>query len=148
VPYHLWHEADPRKTAIVQASLNTYKHELLTPNMRGTPIFQQHGQDDDNVPVYHSRRMHQLVGEEDWWTDYIEVPGKGHWWEGVMTEAWLSGFLTHFLNEQPWIPVLPYTFSVVVANPGDTGPKGGIAIDQLEEPDRYARYHAPQITVY
>jgi hypothetical protein len=145
VPYHMWHEADPRKTAMVQASLNTYKHELLIANMRGTPIFQQHGRDDDNVPVYHSRRMHQLVGEEDWWTDYFEIPGKGHWWDGVMTEGALSGFLTHFLDEQPSIPELPFSFSVVVANPGDTGPRGGIVVDQLEEPDRYAVVWSPSM---
>ncbi|KAA8913215.1 hypothetical protein FN846DRAFT_772479 [Sphaerosporella brunnea] len=139
VPYHMWHEAEPRKTAMIQTSLSSYRHELLTANMRGTPIFQQHGQDDDNVPVYHSRRMHQLVGEENWYTDYYEVSGKGHWWEGVMTEGSLSGFLTHFLNEQPSIPELPYTFSMVVANPGDTGSRGGIVVDQLAEPDRIGR---------
>jgi dipeptidyl aminopeptidase/acylaminoacyl peptidase len=65
--------------AIVFASLNTYKNELFTSNMVGTPILQQHGQDDDNVPVFHSRRMSQLVSEAGWTTDYWEIPGRGHW---------------------------------------------------------------------
>lgn len=127
---------------MVLASLNTYNHELLTPNMLGTPILQQHGQDDDNVPVYHSRRMHQLVGEADWLTQYLEIPGQRHWWEGVMTDGALSGFLTRHLDETPVIPDLPNMFSLVVANPADTGSRGGIVVDQLEEPDRYVQYNA------
>ena len=138
VSYNLWHEADPRKTAMVQAALNPYRHELLTANMRGTPILQQHGSDDDNVPVYHSRRMHQLVAEEDWFTDYREIPGRGHWWDGAMTDGELPQFLTYYLDaEKPEIPLLPTKFSVVVASPGNMGARGGIVVDQLEEPDRY-----------
>lgn len=75
----MWHEADPKKMAVILASLNTYKHELLTENMVGTPILQQHGQEDDNVPAFHSRRMSQLVSEAGWETKYWEIPGKGHW---------------------------------------------------------------------
>ena len=137
VPYHMWHEADPRKSTAVLASLSSYRHELLVPNMLGTPILQQHGQDDDNVPVYHSRRMHQLIGEADWTSQYAEIPGKGHWWDGVMTEEAVSDFLVHHLDKAPVMPELPARFSLVVANPADTGPRGGIAVDQLEEPDRY-----------
>jgi len=137
VPYHMWHEADPRKSAIVLAAMNSYKHELLAPNVRGTPVLQQHGRDDDNVPVYHSRRMHQLIAEEDWLTEYWEIPDRGHWWEGVMTDHGLPEFLTHHLNDKPVIPALPGKFSLVVANPADMGPRGGIVVDQLEEPDRY-----------
>lgn len=137
VPYHMWHESDPRKNAIVLASLNSYKHELLAPNVRGTPVLQQHGRDDDNVPVYHSRRMHQLIAEEDWLTEYWEIPHKGHWWEGVMTDSRLPEFLRHHLNDKPVVPELPDKFSLVVANPADMGSRGGIIVDQLEEPDRY-----------
>lgn len=139
IPYHMWHEADPRKSAVVLASLSSYRHELLVPNMLGTPILQQHGQDDDNVPVYHSRRMHQLIGEADWASQYAEIPGKGHWWEGVMTEEAVSEFLVHHLAKSPVIPELPTRFSLVVASPADTGPRGGIVVDQLEEPDRYVQ---------
>ncbi|KAF8544465.1 hypothetical protein BDD12DRAFT_872710 [Trichophaea hybrida] len=139
VPYHMWHEADPRKSAMILASLNTYKHELLTPNMLGTPILQQHGQDDDNVPVYHSRRMHQLIGEADWLTQYLEIPGQRHWWEGVMTDGELPRFLKRYLEEIPEIPDLTNRFSLVITNPADTGSRGGIVVDQLEEPDRIGR---------
>lgn len=79
VPYHLWHESDPKKMSIILASLNSYKHEILSGNIAGTPIIQQHGQEDDNVPVFHSRRMSQLLTETGWTTDYLELPGRGHW---------------------------------------------------------------------
>lgn len=75
----MWHEADPKKMATILASLNTYKHELLASNAVGTPILQQHGREDDNVPTFHSRRMAQLVSEVGWETNYWEIPGKGHW---------------------------------------------------------------------
>lgn len=74
---HMWHKADPKKMATISASLNTYKHELLAGNVVGTPILQQHGREDDNVPTPHSRRMPQLVSEVGWETDYRGVPGKG-----------------------------------------------------------------------
>lgn len=136
VPYTMWHEADPRKMAIVLASLNNYKHELLAPNVVGTPILQQHGEEDDNVPVYHSRRMHQLIEEAGGSSQYSEISGKGHWWEGVMTEGLLPEFLSLALNEHSEIPALPKKFSIVVANPANMASRGGIIVDQLEEPDR------------
>jgi hypothetical protein len=136
----MWHEADPRKSAMTLASLNTYKHELLAANSAGIPLLQQHGQDDDNVPTYESRRMHQLINESNWSSDYWEMAGRGHWWEGVMTDGGLPEFLSRYLNDDiPSLPDVPHEFSLIVGNPGDTGPKGGIAIDQLEEPDRYIR---------
>lgn len=139
VPYNMWHEVDPRKMAMVFASLNTYRNELLVGNIVGTPVLQQHGQGDDNVPVFHSRRMSQLVCESDWETEYLEIPGQGHWWEGVMTDGRLGSFLEYYLQEKPEIQTLPDTFSVVVASPADTGARGGIVVDQLEIPDQIGR---------
>lgn len=79
VPYHMWHEVDPRKMAVILMSLNTYRTELLCGNIVGTPVLQQHGQDDDNVPIFHSRRMSQLAYESGWETEYLEILGRGHW---------------------------------------------------------------------
>jgi pimeloyl-ACP methyl ester carboxylesterase len=44
VSYELWQPADPRRTAVLSASLNSYRHEMLMPNVQGIPIQQQHGQ--------------------------------------------------------------------------------------------------------
>lgn len=76
----MWHETDPRKTAILMASLNSYKHELLVENFAGTPIMQLHGELDDNVPTFHSRRMALLALESGYETEYYEAPGRGHWY--------------------------------------------------------------------
>lgn len=57
-------------------------------------------------------------------------------WEGVMAEASLPEFLTFHLNEKPELPPLPQKFVIIVANPGDMGPRGGIQIDQLESYDQ------------
>lgn len=80
VSYELWQPADPRRTAIISASLNSYRHEMLLENTRGIPIQQQHGGVDDNVPTYHSRFLAQqlvLVGAN---SSYNEVPNQNHWW--------------------------------------------------------------------
>jgi pimeloyl-ACP methyl ester carboxylesterase len=44
VPYELWQPADPRRIAVLSASLNSYRHEILMSNVYGIPIQQQHGQ--------------------------------------------------------------------------------------------------------
>jgi predicted esterase len=44
VPYELWQPADPRRTAVLSASLNSYRHEMLMANVYGIPVQQQHGE--------------------------------------------------------------------------------------------------------
>lgn len=81
VSYELWQPADPRRTAVLSASLNSYRHEMLMVNARGIPVLQQHGVIDDNVPAYHSRFLAEqlvLAGAD---SSYNEVPKQNHWWE-------------------------------------------------------------------
>jgi hypothetical protein len=80
--------------------------------------------------------MHELMGFTGWPSEYHELPGRGHWFEGVMT----TSNLLRFYNEtsagrRP--PLLPLEFSVVIPNSGDMGSKFGIAVDQLQSPDQY-----------
>lgn len=81
VSYELWQPADPRRIAVLSASLNSYRHELLMANVRGIPIQQQHGEIDDNVPAYHSRFLaeHLILAGAN--SSYNEVPQQNHWWE-------------------------------------------------------------------
>jgi predicted esterase len=81
VPYELWQPADPRRTAVVSASLNSYRHEMLMANVQGIPIQQQHGEIDDNVPAYNSRFLSQQLYLAGANSSYNEVPGRNHWWE-------------------------------------------------------------------
>lgn len=53
-----------------------------------------------------------------------------------MVDGRLPPFLKHYLEEDPVISDLPDKFSVIVANPADTGARGGIVIDQLCIPDQ------------
>ena len=136
MPYTFWVVADPAISAIVQKSLAEYRHELLVDNFAGIPILDQHGSTDDNVPVFHSRRMLQLTSETSSPINYIELPDKGHWYDGVMTTSPLRDFYNHILNDESLMPYIPRCFSMVVRNPGDMGSRHGLVVDQLISPDQ------------
>ena len=139
VPYSFWRETDPRRMAIVHASMNSYRHELLAANAKYISTLQQHGSADDNVPPYHSRRMNQLLEETGSLSKYDEVTGQGHWCEGVMTTELLREFYEEHLRPSKPTSKVPMNFSVVVANPADTGPKFGLQVDQLLVPGQLGR---------
>lgn len=147
VSFHLWHEADPRITSILHTSLANYRHELLLENFAGIPVLQQHGGADDNVPVFHSRRLSQLIDQTGYPTEYIEMPGKGHWFDGIMTTSLLREFYVQVLGKNEIGPERPPRFSMVVANPGDMGSRGGIIVDQLESPDQLGRIAVERCTI-
>jgi hypothetical protein len=136
VPYCLWQEAEPHLSSILQASRSSFKHELLLENLQAIPVMQQHGSDDENVPAYHSRLMHGLMEFTGWPSLYHELPGMGHWFDGVMTTSTLLEFYREVIRG--WRrPSVPLEFSIVIPNSGDMGSKFGIFVDQLQSPDRY-----------
>lgn len=141
VPYQFWHEADPLITSVLQASMNSYRHELLVDNFNGIPVLQQHGSADDNVPVYHSRHMNQLISVSTGSSKYVELSGVGHWFDGVMTTMPLREFYEHWLDRKQAALELPMRFTIVVANPGDMGSRAGIVVDQLVSPGQFGRIH-------
>lgn len=147
VPYELWQPADPRRTAVIGASLNSYRHEMLMANARGIPIQQQHGEIDNNVPAYHSRflaQQLQLAGSN---SSYNEVPDHVHWWDGVMTTPELIAFYYNQTNNEHKLPRQLDEFSIVVGDPGEMGSKGGVKVTQLEDPGQYGRVHVKGRTV-
>ena len=127
---------DPKVTAVMQSSLTSYRHELLTENFAGIPIMQQHGGNDDNVPVYHSRRMSQLINQSNWASEYVELPGKGHWFTGAMTTRTLRTFYSTMLSNKTRSPSLPQRLRIVVPASGEMGSRAGIVVDQLVSPDQ------------
>ncbi|KAL9078478.1 MAG: hypothetical protein Q9157_002599 [Trypethelium eluteriae] len=147
VPYGTWRSMDPKRQGILQASLNSYRHELLADNLKGIPIIQQHGSADDNVPVWHSRAMHEYIEQAVGRSSYFELPGETHWFDGIMTTEPMRNFYkanlptpgerleSSRLDQQSQSE----KFSLVVANPADTGSKNGIIVLQLESPDQYGR---------
>jgi hypothetical protein len=140
VPYQMWAEADPRVMCMLQTSLRSFRHELLVANFAGVPVLQQHGSADSNVPAFHSRRMNQLVSQsaKDTSHDYSELEGRGHWYDGVMTSLPLRKFYANLLGVGGE-PKLPQTFSIVVSNPADMGPRGGLVVDQMITPDQLGK---------
>ena len=136
----MWNEADPRVTMCLQSALRSFRHEILLDNFIGIPIMLQHGSADDNVPVFHSRRLYQLIRQREHLgrSRYVELEGKGHWYDGVMTTPNLEQFLDNVLKDADY-PQLPLHFNIVIANPADMGPRGGLSVDRLINPDEMGR---------
>jgi predicted esterase len=141
VPYELWQPADPRRTAIISGSLNSYRHEMLMPNTRGVPIQQQHGEIDDNVPAYHSRFLAQQIHLAGATSSYSEIQGKKHWWDTIMKTPDLVDFYKTQAQNKDILPRRLDDFSFVVGDPGDMGSKCGVKVTQLEEPGQYGKVH-------
>ena len=139
VPFHLWQEADPLQSAILQVARSNYRHELLVDNLAGLPILQQHGSADDNVPVYHSRLMNALLAQVGHQANYSEVQGWGHWVDGAMTTQSMKGFYLSHLKCKSSQKQAPSRFSFIVPNSHDMGSLYGICIDQLSSPDRMGK---------
>lgn len=131
----MWQGSDPIILSIIQKSRSSFKHELLLDNTAGIPILQQHGSDDDNVPVYHSRLMHELLEQAQWPSQFIELPGKGHWFEGIMTTPPLLKFYEENSASTYRLGV-PLVFTLTIPPSGDIGSVYGIHVDQLKSPDR------------
>ncbi|KAI7545227.1 alpha/beta-hydrolase [Hortaea werneckii] len=143
VPYTFWRIADPGKDAVIQASLNSYRHELLLANAKGIPVLQQHGSEDDNVPPYHSRLLSEILEQAGVATEYYEMPGKPHWWDGAMTTKPLQNFYRRVLDAPLKLSSLAQNndFVVVSTSQGDMGPKNGVSILSTITPGQLAKIH-------
>ena len=121
---------------VLQSSLVDYRHELFIDNFAGIPVLQQHGRTDDNVPVYHSRRMSQLISQSKWTSQYVELPDIGHWFDGVMTTKPLRDFYDSVLSLDGNNENLPQHFRIIASASGNSGSRAGIIVDQLTSPDQ------------
>lgn len=142
VPFQMWREVDPRLIGIIQAASSGFQHEILVSNTKGIPIFQEHGGADDNVSPYHSRRMNQLISETGWTSEYYEIPGQSHWFDGIMTTAPLQDFYEKHLRKTTTDDL--HNFTLTVANIGDTHSKGGVSIGQVFIPGQLAKVKVVQ----
>ena len=107
----------------------------------GVPLLEQHGGADDNVPAFNSRRMYQLISQtaDMGLSQYVELKGQGHWFDGVMSTTPLRNFYFNVLDHATERATLPLNFSIVVANPADMGSRGGILVDQLRTPNQLGK---------
>ncbi|KAH7089554.1 hypothetical protein FB567DRAFT_590365 [Paraphoma chrysanthemicola] len=139
VPYELWQPADPRRIAVVSGSINSYRHEMLMANAKGIIIQQQHGEIDDNVPAYNSRLLAQQLQLAGANSSYNELPDKNHYYDGIMTTPVLTDFYYSQARNDAVLPRKLEQFTIVVADPGDMGSKGGIRVLQLHDPGQYGK---------
>lgn len=137
----MWRESNPQIISVIQASLQSFRHELLVSNFKGIPLMLQHGGADDNVPVFHSRRMNHLISNANGEAScgYSELEGKGHWFDGVMVTSPLRKIYDTILDGRAALPTLPQSFTIVVANPADMGFRGGLVVDQLDAPNQLGK---------
>ncbi|CAG8556557.1 9213_t:CDS:10, partial [Ambispora gerdemannii] len=158
VPYYWNSEAhiDP----ILQAAKNN--NDLYTSNLTGIPILVRTGSEDDNVPPIHSRSLVRLVDEHshnnnDNEIKLIEDPGKGHWFDGVLSDDKIQPFFDKHLyqkdenegaineaefyrNFSKGLFSQKKEFTLTLINPAGCGTKGGVQIEQLETPYRLAKF--------
>ena len=111
-------------------------------NVSGIPVLLQHGSADENVPTFHSRRMNLLIKQKNLLPPlpkYAELSGKSHWFKGVMTTPILLRFYQDVLGGRLTKVEVPQTFSLMVADPADVGPKYGLVVDQKVRSDQLGR---------
>ncbi|GAB7353384.1 hypothetical protein MBLNU459_g3861t1 [Dothideomycetes sp. NU459] len=70
---------------------------------------------------------------------YVELKGENHWFEGIMTTDPLRSFYRRQLNSAGTLVNPPRKFTLVVANPADTGSKHGVKVLQLDTPNRLGK---------
>ncbi len=105
--------SDPWVQMLMNAAVSDYNDDFYTPHLVGIPLMIRMGSDgkiiykrkqqdtqpfltihaDDNVPPYHLRRMARLVDElsnNPHNTQVSEIPGQGHWFNGVVDDPVLQ----------------------------------------------------------
>jgi len=130
---------DPAIRSILDGSLATYRHELLVSNLQGISIHSQHGRADDNVPVFHARLMKHLLSQAGTPLNYTEMPGKNHFFDGIMSTDALKHFYSEQLDGKHTRPSSSLNFTMTVARPADTGPMYGVRVHSLKSPGRLGK---------
>lgn len=135
------HIADPALMGILQSSLSPYNNDLHLSNLVHIPCLALHGGADSNVPPRHSRSYANLISS--WQHDkdaveVIEVPGKDHWWEGMMEHPRVKTFIERVLNapDRSWEDDRKHGFTLTSAIPEEGGGRAGIRIVELDTPGR------------
>lgn len=136
------HFADPALLGVLQSSLTPYNNEIYVSNLASVPMIVVHGAEDDNVPAHHSRTYIETL--RDWGrlaadVTYVEVPKKGHYWDGILTHPKILEFLENLPQKRSVAEVREKGFSLACANPDEMSSKGAIRILELAVPGRLAR---------
>ncbi len=127
---------DPILKGILETSISEHNNDLYVSNMKGIPVLARVGGDDESVPPWHLRRMSRMLLEEEVDSSVSEIPGKGHWWGGVVDDEEMNIFFnSHILSK----PQTTNKFSITVLNTSSFESKGGIKPLQLNTPYRLGK---------
>ncbi|ORX36656.1 hypothetical protein BD324DRAFT_626687 [Kockovaella imperatae] len=138
------HYADPALMGILNSSLTPYNNDLHHSNLVYTPKLALHGSADGNVPPRHSRLQASIIaawsGDKDA-VKVVDVPGKDHWWDGMLNEKPILNFIQKLRHTTPlsWAEMRKKGFTLTCANPAESGSMAGIRIADVLIPGRLAR---------
>ncbi|KAF9277071.1 hypothetical protein BGZ68_009541 [Mortierella alpina] len=159
VPFTGWLSnsyTDSHLRGLLEASIIEFDNDVHMSNTVGIPILARTGGADDNVPPLNSRKLVRL-GQENAHNlsalSLSEIPGAGHWFEGVLHDNVMQAFLKQHLLDNTIAhskeraesatvvthPRFPSEFEITVLNPGGMGSKGGIQVEQLRIPYRQVK---------
>ncbi len=89
-----------------------------------------------------------LVEHTSTQSSLVELPSKGHWFDGVMTTPHLSAFYDRMCEayqhdgcERDAQLGQMKSFSLTVGNPADTGSKFGLEVLYLQNPAGFGKLH-------
>eukprot|EP00026_Physarum_polycephalum_P002438 Phypoly_transcript_02444.p1 GENE.Phypoly_transcript_02444~~Phypoly_transcript_02444.p1 ORF type:complete len:863 (+),score=95.22 Phypoly_transcript_02444:156-2744(+) len=131
--------SDPYLLSLLYASIAEHDTDFYTPNIVGLPFIVRMGGDDPTVPPWNLRRMSRLIDQlsaNPSAVEISEIPGEGHWFNGVVDDAVMQAF---FDKAAAAVPQVPTQFSIACMNPATFGSKAGINILQHSIPYRAAR---------
>eukprot|EP01121_Diplochlamys_sp_Union-15-3_P012851 TRINITY_DN3907_c0_g1_i1.p1 TRINITY_DN3907_c0_g1~~TRINITY_DN3907_c0_g1_i1.p1 ORF type:complete len:881 (+),score=163.93 TRINITY_DN3907_c0_g1_i1:359-2644(+) len=129
--------SSPYLLSILEASIAEDNTDFYTRNLVGLPLLVRMGGVDHNVPPYHLRRMARIVDQLSGNPNLVEVsevPGKDHWFDGVVDGPVMQDFFNR--NLKYTLPALPTQFTVSTMNPASFGGRGGMKILQFHIPYR------------
>ena len=135
---------DAHLNGVLLAAIAEYDTDFYLPNMlghsghrpEGIPMLVRMGAQDEDVPAFNLLRIARLRGQLEGNASFVEVsevPGKPHWWDGVVDDDRMQAFYDqHLYSEVP----RPLNFSLRGVNPATLGSRGGLSILQLRVPYR------------
>ena len=135
---------DAHLNGVLLAAIAEYDTDFYLPNMlghsggspEGIPMLVRMGAQDEDVPAFNLLRVARLRGQLEGNASFVEVsevPGKPHWWDGVVDDDRMQAFYDQHLYSK--VP-RPLNFSLRGVNPATLGSRGGLSILQLRVPYR------------
>jgi hypothetical protein len=125
---------DGELRAILENSILEYNPDLYMENLKGVPFITRTGGNDEDVNPWHPRRMIRLYNQISASSDagnVSEVPGKPHWFDGIMDDVEMQKYYDKYLSpSSPIKPTLPKSFVVSCVTPKGFYGRGGIQIMQ------------------